>query len=145
MRGREVRHTHRQADVKGQRRVPVLEIILAVEIGWLSDNPPPTVGAVHIRDVVPYRAEQLRGRSLQVDYLFMCLVLDVHTDGVSLALGTRAWSPRTAAGRRYGRKSRPGPSPTWPQDLLSDPARQAMLRNGAVLLTCANCWRCHRA
>src|SRR5207245_1444266 len=45
------------------------------------------VGAMHVPDVVPHRADQLGGYLLQVDDLLVGLVLGVGADGFGLALG----------------------------------------------------------
>jgi hypothetical protein len=73
--------------VEGKRHVPALEIILAVEVGGLSDHPPPAIGTVHVPDVMLHRADQLRRRLLQVHDLLMSLIFDVGTDRFCLTLG----------------------------------------------------------
>lgn len=85
-----------KANVEGERHIPALEVVLAVEVGGLGDHPPPAVGAVNIPDVMPYRADQLGRCLLQVHDLFVGLVLDVGTDRFCLAPGCThtGWNSR---------------------------------------------------
>src|SRR6266516_1247119 len=55
----EIGHPQREPYVERERHIPALGVFLAVKVRRLGDHPPPAVGAVHIPDVMPHRADQL--------------------------------------------------------------------------------------
>jgi hypothetical protein len=70
-----VLQARRQPDVEGQHHVAALEVLLAAAAGRVGDDPPTALGAVHVPDAVTHRADQLGRRLLQLDDVFVGLVL----------------------------------------------------------------------
>src|SRR6266496_1369484 len=52
-----VGHPYGKPDMEAECLVPAPEGVLAVEVGRLGDDPPSAVRAIHVPDVVPYRAD----------------------------------------------------------------------------------------
>jgi hypothetical protein len=76
---------------KRQRDVAALEVGLAIEVRRVGEHPPPAVGAVHVPDFVPDRADELGGGELDVDDVFVSLAFNVGADLllVVLSIATR--------------------------------------------------------
>jgi hypothetical protein len=66
--------------VERKNYVSALEILLRVEVRRVGDDPPATLRAVNVPDVIANRADDLRRRTLDLNHLLIGLLLDVTRD-----------------------------------------------------------------